>query len=119
MTTAGEKKTSHNKGLAAEALAAIYLRLKGYKILERRYRTHLGEIDIIAKRYGVVAFIEVKFRRNYEEAAEAVDRINQSRVRKAAELYLAKHTEYTVFETRFDALVMAPGRLPEHIENAF
>lgn len=112
-------KSSHNKGLAAETLAALYLRLKGYRIMERRYRAHLGEIDIIAKRYGVLAFIEVKFRRSHEEAAEAVDRINQSRVRKAAELYLAKHTEYTVFETRFDALVMVPGRMPRHIENAF
>jgi putative endonuclease len=113
------KDTAHNTGMKAETLAALFLRLKGYRILERRYRTHLGEIDIIAKRYGVVAFVEVKLRRTHESAAEAIDRINQSRVRRAAELYLAKHIEYTVFETRFDALVMAPGRLPRHITGAF
>lgn len=112
-------KNSHNTGMKAETMAALYLRLKGYKILERRYRTHLGEIDIVAKRYGVVAFVEVKLRRTHESAAEAIDRINQARVRRAAELYLAKHIEYTVFETRFDALVMAPGRLPQHIVGAF
>jgi putative endonuclease len=93
--------------------------MKGWRILERRYRTYVGEIDIVARRYGIIAFIEVKFRRKSEHAAEAIDRINQSRVRRAAELYLMKHTEYTTFETRFDVIIMAPNTLPEHIENAF
>lgn len=111
--------TAHDRGLAAETMAALFLRLKGYRILERRFRTRLGEIDIVARRGGVIAFVEVKLRRSREDAAEAIGRINQSRVRQAAALYLARHTEYTVCETRFDALVMAPGRLPRHIENAF
>ncbi|HYD17863.1 MAG TPA: YraN family protein [Patescibacteria group bacterium] len=119
MTANRKEKTGHNKGMAAEALGALYLRLKGYRILARRYKTHLGEIDLIAMRYGVIAFVEVKLRRTHEDAAEAIHRINQSRVRRAAELYLAKHTQYTVFETRFDALVMAPRKLPQHIRNAF
>jgi putative endonuclease len=113
------EQTGHNKGMLAETVAALFLRMKGWRIMERRYRTHVGEIDIVAKRYGVVAFIEVKFRRKTEDAAEAIDRINQSRVRRAAELYLMKHTEYTTFETRFDVVIMAPNTLPEHIENAF
>ncbi|MDE1153192.1 MAG: YraN family protein [Micavibrio sp.] len=111
--------TNHQKGQRAETVAALFLRVKGYKILERRFKCHAGEIDIIALRYGVVAFIEVKMRKTREDAAEAIHAINQSRVRRAAELYLSRHTEYTVFETRFDALVMAPGKLPQHIENAF
>ncbi len=120
MKTPGPKqKSNHAKGAQAETIAALYLRMKGYKILERRFKTHMGEIDIIAKRYGVIAFVEVKMRRTHEDAAEAIHRINQERVRKAAALYLARNTGYTVFETRFDALVMAPGKLPRHIENAF
>lgn len=114
-----KKQSGHQKGMTAETVAALYLRVKGYKILERRFRTHLGEIDIIAKRYGVIAFIEVKLRGTHEDAMEAVHRVNQDRVRRAAELYLSRHIAYTVFETRFDALVMAPGKLPQHIMNAF
>ncbi len=115
-----EKKPSgHQKGMNAETIAALYLRVKGYSILERRFRTHLGEIDIIAKRYGIIAFVEVKLRGTHEDAMDAVHSVNQERVRRAAELYLSRHIEYTVFETRFDALVMAPGKLPQHIMNAF
>ncbi|TAL33863.1 MAG: YraN family protein [Alphaproteobacteria bacterium] len=113
------RKTGHRKGLDAETIAALYLRCKGYRILERRFRTPKGEIDIIAKRGGAVAFVEVKLRKTHEDAAEAVHRINQERVRQAAALYLMRHTEYTMLETRFDALVMAPGKLPQHIVNAF
>ncbi|MEZ0224046.1 MAG: YraN family protein [Alphaproteobacteria bacterium] len=113
------KKTGHRKGLYAETIAALYLRCKGYRILERRFRTPKGEIDIIAKRGGAVAFVEVKLRKTHEDAAEAVHAINQERVRQAAALYLTRHTEYTVLETRFDALIMAPGKLPQHIVNAF
>lgn len=113
------KKTGHARGLNAETLAAFYLRCKGYRILERRFRTPLGEIDIIARRGKAVAFVEVKLRKTQEDAAEAIHAINQARVRQAAALYLARHTEYTVLETRFDALVLAPGRMPQHIVNAF
>jgi putative endonuclease len=117
--TLKKERTGHNKGMVAETVVALYLRMKGWRILERRYSTYVGEIDIIARRYGVVAFVEVKCRRKSEAAAEAIDRINQSRVRRAAELYLMKHPEYTTMETRFDAVIMAPNTLPEHIENAF
>lgn len=114
-----EEKTSHNTGLEAEKWAVLYLRLKGYQILEKRYRTPMGEIDIVAKRYGVLVFVEVKHRRTHEEAMDAVHRVNQERVRRAAELYLTRHIEYTVLENRFDVLVMAPGKLPQHIQGAF
>lgn len=113
------RKTGHRRGLDAELVAALYLRCKGYKILERRFRTPKGEIDIIARRGNAVAFVEVKLRKTHEDAAEAVHAVNQQRVRQAAALYLMRHTEYALLETRFDALVMAPGRLPQHIMNAF
>lgn len=111
--------TGHARGKKAETVAALFLRMKGYKILERRYKTPVGEIDIIALRAGVVVFVEVKLRASREDAAEAIHRINQERVRRAAALYLSRHIRYTNSDMRFDALVMAPGKLPQHIENAF
>jgi putative endonuclease len=111
--------TGHAKGVAAEKQAAAYLRLKAYRILEMRYKTPHGEVDIIAQRGKLIVFVEVKYRDALAAAAEAVHARNQRRVRQAAALYLAQHEEYTDFDVRFDALLMAPRRLPRHIENAF
>lgn len=113
------KQTGHQKGLQAEALAKLYLQFRGYSILEYRFKTPMGEIDLIVKKGGVVAFVEVKLRRTEEAAAEAIHAKNQSRVRNAAELYLQKHPEYNECELRFDALVMAHGAWPQHIQNAW
>lgn len=103
----------------AELKAKIYLRTLGYTILTERFKTQLGEIDIIAKKGNTVVFVEVKLRKTADAAAEAIHSRNQSRVRNAAELYLQKHPEYTDCELRFDALVLAPGAWPRHIENAW
>ncbi len=111
--------TGYQKGLLAEFKAKSYLRCKGYKILEQRFKTPSGEIDLIVKNGNLIVFVEVKMRKTMEAAAEAIHEKNKSRVRRAAELYLQKHPEYTEFELRFDALVMAPGAWPQHIPNAF
>lgn len=112
-------KTAHQKGLNAEKWAALFLLLKGYMILDWRVRTKVGEIDLIVRRKDVLCFVEVKLRKTQAEAAEAVHAVNQERVRRAAELYLQRHSRYTVHDIRFDALVMAPWRWPQHIVNAF
>jgi putative endonuclease len=112
-------KNNYHKGLMAELKAFAYLRFKGWVILEKRFKTSVGEIDLIAKDGDVVVFIEVKLRKTMEAAAESIHARNQARVRRAAELYLQKYPEYTGCELRFDALVMAPGAWPEHIPNAF
>lgn len=112
-------QTGHQKGLWAELKAKAYLRLNGYHLLEERFKTPLGEIDLIVKKENMVVFVEVKLRRTVEAAAEAIHAKNQSRVRHAAELYLQQHPEYNEYEMRFDALVMAAGAWPEHIPDAF
>lgn len=114
-----KNKTGHSKGLLAELKAKFYLRSCGYIILTERFKTPLGEIDIVAKKGNTVVFVEVKLRRTLDDAAEAVHAKNQSRVRNAAELYLQKYPEYNGCELRFDALVMAPRAWPRHIENAW
>ncbi len=111
--------TGHAAGLAAEKTAELYLRAKGYQLLQRRYRTPHGEIDLVMQRGRVIVFFEVKYRKNADIAAESIHMRNQMRVRQAAELYLQRHPAYDGFDIRFDALLMAPRRWPQHIENAF
>ena len=113
------KATGYQKGLWAEALAKLFLRLKGYRILAERFKTPQGEIDLIVKKGQRLSFVEVKWRGTMIAAVESIHTKNQSRVRSAAALYLQQHPEYTDLETGFDALVMAPGVWPQHIRNAW
>lgn len=111
--------TGYKKGLQAEFKAKTYLRMKGYRVLAERFKTPVGEIDLIVKKNNIIVFVEVKLRASLDAAAESIHGRNQSRVRNAAELYLQKYPEYNECELRFDALMLAPRALPRHIENAF
>lgn len=115
----GKTVTGHRKGLLAEWRAAAYLRLRGYKILAKRYKTRGGEIDLVALRGTMLVFAEVKQRADFATGAEAIHARNQSRVRQAAELYLQAHPQYADCDMRFDALIITPGRLVTHIEAAW
>jgi len=106
-------------GLSAEGRAAAYLMLKGYRILARRFRSPYGEIDIVARRRNLVAFVEVKARASLDEAAYAVTRRQQQRIIEAAKAWLMAHPEHADFELRFDAVLIAPRRLPRHLLAAF
>ncbi len=107
------------RGLSAESRAALLLMAKAYRILARRWKTPFGEIDIIARRGSVVVFVEVKARGRFDEAVEAVTERTKRRVMAAAELWLARHPQHAKAGLRFDVIVVAPGRLPRHIINAF
>jgi putative endonuclease len=111
--------TGHQKGLQAETFAKGFFRLKGYDVLAERFKTPQGEVDLIVAKGKLLVFVEVKLRKTLEAAAEAVHAKNQARVLRAAELYLQKHPEYTDWEMRFDALVLAPYAWPRHIQNAW
>ena len=106
-------------GLSAETRAAAYLMAKGYRILARRYRTPYGEIDLVARRRNLVAFIEVKARASLDDAAYAVTPRQQGRIIEAAQAWLMAHPEHAEFELRFDAMLIAPRRLPRHLLAAF
>src|SRR5690606_23804994 len=101
------------------SFAKAYLQTKGYSVLAERFKTKLGEIDLIVRKGDTIVFVEVKWRQTMAAAAESVHKRNQSRVFRAAELYLQQHPEYSGYEMRFDALLLAPGVEPEHIENAW
>ena len=106
-------------GLSAESRAAAYLIAKGYRILARRFRTPHGEIDIVARRRSLVAFVEVKARASLDEAAFAVTPRQQARIVNAAQAWLAAHPEHAEFELRFDVVLIAPRHLPRHLLAAF
>ncbi len=116
---APERVAAFQTGLSAESRAAAFLMAKGYRILAKRYRTPHGELDLVAKRRNLVAFVEVKARATLDEAAYAVTPRQQARIINAAQAWLVAHPDYAEFELRFDAMLIAPRRLPRHLLAAF
>jgi len=110
---------SYKRGHRAELLCRLALRLKGYKILARRYKSHQGEIDIVAARGTTLAFIEVKARPSLEAASEAVSEQQQLRLSRCASLFLAHNRGFSRHMMRFDVMLVIPWHWPLHIENAF
>lgn len=113
MTTEARQK-AHRLGHTAEWRAVWRLRLAGYSILARRYKTKLGEIDIVARRGGVLAFVEVKARSDIETAAAALGNFQFGRVARAASLFVARHPRYAAHALRFDAILVT-GLWPRHL----
>ena len=109
-------------GNFAEFMARVYLRLKGYHILEKNYitgrGTTAGEIDIIALKKNVLVFVEVKNRKTLENALYAIKPQQQKRIINAAKFYLAKHSLYKKYDVRFDAVFVSGFKL-KHILNAW
>ncbi|HLX15162.1 MAG TPA: YraN family protein [Bradyrhizobium sp.] len=114
-----ERLAAFQTGLSAETRAAAYLLAKGYRILAKRFRTPYGEIDIVARRRNLLAFIEVKARASLDEAAYAVTPRQQARIIAAAQAWLMAHPEHAEYDLRFDAMLIAPRRLPRHLLAAF
>lgn len=114
-----KRRKAERRGHAAEYWAALYLLLKGYRILAIRYRTRLGEIDLIARKKHLVAIIEVKARSSGERAVDAVGFHSQQRIRAAADLWLSRRKDAARFSLRFDIIAILPRRLPQHFIDAF
>jgi putative endonuclease len=117
MTTEARQR-AHRLGHVAEMRAVWRLRLAGYSILARRYRTRLGEIDIVARRGGILAFVEVKARADTAAALDALGGRQFGRVARAATLFLAHHPCHAVCSVRFDA-VLVSGLWPRHLPDVW
>lgn len=113
------RKEAFLRGVSAESRAALFLAAKGYRTLARRWKSPVGEIDLVVKRGKLVVFVEVKTRVNLDAAAESVLPRQRKRIIAAAEAWLAAHPEHMSHDLRFDAVLIAPKRLPRHIEAAF
>jgi putative endonuclease len=114
-----ERLAAFRLGLSAESRAAMFLVAKAYRIVARRWKTPFGEIDIVARRRRALVFVEVKARETIDDAIEAVTDRSKSRIVGAAEFWLAQHPNDVNAEIRFDVIVVAPGKIPRHIANAF
>lgn len=117
--TLAPSQTSYTIGVAAEARARELLESKSYRILAHRYKTHGGEIDLVAKRGDHLAFVEVKGRKTQDEAAYAILPRQQARIALAAEVFLGEHLEFAQCSASFDVVLVSPTQGCSHIEQAF
>lgn len=114
-----DKIAAFRTGISAESRAAAFLLVKGYRIVARRWKSPLGEIDIVARRRRVLVFVEVKARATLDDATESVTPRQRRRIAAAAEIWLAQNPDDSIQDIRFDAMLIAPGKLPRHIPAAF
>lgn len=119
MSATTKRRQAEARGRRAETLAAWFLRLKGYRVLARRYRTSAGEIDLIVRRGRTVAFVEVKQRPDDVAALEAVTPMARQRIARAAALWVSRHPPAAGLDLRFDVVLACPGRIPRHIPAVF
>lgn len=113
-----KRQRAERQGRAGEARAAAWLRLKGWAILGTRIKTPAGEIDLVAKRGKVVAFVEVKWRSKASQLDFAIDEYRLGRVAAAAES-LAHIYATNGEDIRIDVILLAPRTFPRHIVNAW
>jgi putative endonuclease len=113
------RRGAHLYGVKAESIAALLLRLKGYRILARRFVVSGGEIDLIAKRGDSIAFVEVKARADIEVAAISISATKRRQIARAARVWLARNPWAAGLALRGDAVFVAPGRLPRHAPSAY
>jgi len=106
-------------GRRAEAWAALWLMLKGYRILGFRLRTPQAEIDLLAQRGGVLAVVEVKQRASLAQALEAVSFEQRERLRRAGSSLAARRRGLEGAAVRLDLVALAPGKLPRHSPDAW
>jgi putative endonuclease len=105
--------------MAAESVCTVWLRLCGYRIVARRLRTPVGEIDIVARRRQTLAIVEVKARSNRRKALEAISRRQQKRLLRATQWLIAGRTDLAALQIRFDIMAVTPWRIPDHIIDAW
>jgi putative endonuclease len=113
------KRKSWQWGLLAEKLCVWILRLKGYRILSQRYKTPVGEIDIVAQRGGLITFIEVKARSSRTKGLECISQKQQTRIYHAAQIFLSRNVKKDFNQWRFDVMVVVPWSWPYHLRDAW
>lgn len=110
---------TYQDGLRAERIATLVLRAKGYRILAQRYKTPIGEIDIVARRGKSLVFVEVKYRDTVEEALACLTPSMKGRIVRAARHFLAAYPAYNDDAMRFDLMAVAGIFSFRHLDNAW
>lgn len=123
MTKPNQNNKRYFIGKYSELITRLILRLKGYKILAKNFKTgkgtNAGEIDIIALKNKTLCFIEVKTRGSLESAAYSISEKQKQRIIKGATNFIKKHPKYNQYDCRFDAFLLTYKSLPSHIKNAW
>jgi len=123
MSATAARRAAERRGRWAEAYCVLRLRLTGWRVLARRVAsgrgTGAGEVDLVARRGRVLAFIEVKARNTRDEGLYAVTPQQQQRIARAAEAFLARHAELSTLDVRFDVMVVGPGLALHHLADAW
>lgn len=118
-----ERQKARARGTAAEWMAAAWLVGKGYRILTRQFRAKGGELDIVALTpfwtTRTIVFVEVRARGTVAQAIESVGAIKRQRVERAAAQFCARQPKLSSLPRRFDLVLMAPGRWPHHMVDAW
>ena len=113
------RRAAETRGRRAETIAAWWLRLKGYRVLARRFRSGAGEIDLILRCGRTIVFVEVKSRADETAAILAIRPVARRRIARAAEMWIARHPALAGLDRRFDVVVAVPGKLPRHLVSVF
>lgn len=117
--TRAARRRAFRRGHWAELICLWHLRLRGYRILARRFRVPAGEIDLIVRRGGVLAAIEVKARDSLAAAGESISRHQRRRIARALDHFLALRPELAGLARRFDVMLVVPRRWPRHLVDAW
>jgi putative endonuclease len=113
------RKFNESSGRRGEVWASLFLMLKFYRIVARRVKTPVGEIDLVARRGATTVFVEVKARSFSHQEADALMAVNRRRIVRAAEAWLTRHPALAGTPLRFDVIFLAPFAWPRHIVDAF
>lgn len=119
LPSTGRRRRAFGFGLYAETCAVWLLRLKGYRVLARRYKTSVGEVDIVACRRRDLVFVEVKARQDWRTALHSVSPRQRQRIERASGDFLARHPKYVHHRQRFDLVLVQPWRRPRHMVAAW
>ncbi len=114
-----KRQRARRRGAFAELLCRWHLRLRGWRIVACDWRCPSGEIDILARRGGVLAIIEVKSRRDLASAAQSVLPRQRRRIARAATAFLVMRPDLAELVLRFDVMLVAPPRAPRHLPDAW
>ena len=118
-SSSANRQKNEKRGHRAETVALIFLRLKGYRLLARRFKSHHGEIDLIMRKGQTTAFIEVKARSTTDAATASVTTYQSKRISAAAGLWMGRDAKAATSFCRFDIVAVNAYLWPTHIPNAF
>jgi putative endonuclease len=113
------REEAEKHGHRAEVIALWFLRFKGYRLLQQRFKTPMGEVDLIMRRGDTTVYVEVKARKTVDECVEAVSPYQIRRISQAAALYASRDATAARGFTRFDIVAIPSTLWPTHIQNAF